>query len=308
MSKPAFIFPGQGSQHIGMGQDVHTEYPLARERFDQASAILGYDLATLCFNGPEEQLNTTSYTQPAIYVHSYIMCELLAEKGVQPAMTAGHSLGEITALAAAGALDFDTGLKIVQQRGTLMQNASDYEPGTMAAIIGLDDAIVESVCKQAATAGTVGVANFNSPGQVVISGSIAGVNRAMELAKEQGAKRAIELKVSGAFHSPLMEPALKDFKALLENTRFNPLKVPVYSNVTGKMISDVSEVVTLLGMQLSNPVLWVQTILSMVADGATKFYEVGPGSVLTGLNKRIDRSLDTSAINNLESIQTEKDS
>ncbi len=307
MSKLAFIFPGQGSQFVGMGKDVYDAFDSVRERFQQASDILGYDLAELCFNGPEDQLNITSFTQPAIFVHSFIMFELLSERNVKPSMVAGHSLGEFSALAAAGSLDFKSGLEIVQKRGTLMQNASDYQKGTMAAIIGMETEQVEAVCKQASDNGVVGVANYNSPGQVVISGTIEGVQAAIQLAQENGAKRAIELKVSGAFHSPLMEPALDEFNQHLDAVDFKEPQIDLYSNVTAKKANDVAEIRKLLASQLSSPVLWTQTIQEMAKNGVETFYEVGPGNVLTGLNRRIDRTLSTVTISSLEQIQAQEE-
>ncbi len=307
MSNLAFIFPGQGSQFVGMGQDVYNTFESVRTRFQQANDILGYDLAELCFNGPEDQLNTTSFTQPAIFVNSFIMFELLAERNVKPSMVAGHSLGEFSALAAAGSLDFKSGLEIVQKRGTLMQDASNYQKGTMAAIIGMDTKQVESVCKHASDKGVVGVANYNSPGQVVISGTIEGVQAAIQLSQENGAKRAIELKVSGAFHSPLMEPALAEFNQKLDAVDLREPQIDLYSNVTAKKASDVTEIRKLLASQLSSPVLWTQTIQAMALNGAETFYEVGPGNVLTGLNRRIDRKLSTVTISSLEQIQAQEE-
>jgi [acyl-carrier-protein] S-malonyltransferase len=272
-----------------MAKDLHESFPLAREIFAQANKALGFDLQEICFEGPEDELKKTSITQPAVFVHSYIVTKLLAEKGIQPTMTAGHSLGEYSALAAAGVLEFDEALRLVKLRGQLMHEAGLANPGTMAAIIGLEPSEIEEVCREAGRAGVVQAANFNSPGQVAISGSLAGVETAMALAKTKGAKKVMELKVGGAFHSPLMAGARAGLRKALEKANFKNADCPVYVNVTTKPETNAERLKNCLDEQLTSPVRWVETIENMIADGATQFYEVGPGNVLAGLVKRINR-------------------
>ncbi len=300
LERTAFLFPGQGSQFVGMGHDLYQEYAKVRELYAQANDIVGFNIAEKSFNGAQEEINQTYITQPTIFVHSYILFELLKEIDILPEMTAGHSLGEYTALTAAGCLDFVEALRLVKLRGELMQNASDYQKGTMAAIIGLDNESVESICREASQKGIVGIANYNSPGQIVISGTLTGVQLAMQLAKEKNARRVVELQVSGAFHSPLMEPALKTFNEELQKLEFKKPSIEFFSNVTGSIVTEPDELKQLLAKQLSSPVLWMQTIREMQQAGASVFFEVGPGTVLTGLLRRINRELSATAVNSLQ--------
>ncbi len=291
MTKIAFLYPGQASQYVGMGKDLYEQFPVARELFDAANELLKFDLKKVCFEGPEEALKQTQVTQPAIFVHSMVATQILAERNLTPDIAAGHSLGEYSALVAAGALSFEDGLRLVQKRGELMQMAGKINPGTMAAIIGLSDQQVIEICQRASEAGIVTAANFNSPMQVAISGSPEGVACASELALQHGAKKVMPLVVSGAFHSPLMEHAQQKLKEVLDQIEIRPTKIPIYANVTARPVTDADEIRTLLYRQLTHPVRWVETILNMVADGATDFYEVGPGSVLAGLVKRINKEI-----------------
>jgi [acyl-carrier-protein] S-malonyltransferase len=288
----AFIYPGQGSQYVGMGKDLFDQYPHIKELYQKTDKILGFQLSKICFEGPEIDLKQTFVTQPAIFTHSLAITSLLEGK-ISPDYTAGHSLGEYTALVTAGALNFEDGLKLVKLRGEEMQKAGTANKGTMAAIIGLDKILVEEACSEASSAGIVQVANFNSPGQVVISGSVEGVKQAMILAKQKGAKITKELVVHGAFHSPLMEQAKVELKKALDNTEFNKVKIPVYRNVDAKPTmpgTDVSEIRDSLYRQLTSSVRWEESIINMVNDGATDFIEIGPGKVLQGLVKRISPS------------------
>jgi [acyl-carrier-protein] S-malonyltransferase len=287
-----------------MGKDLYDHFPDARERFNQANKILGFDLARLCFQGPEEELKQTRVTQPAIFVHSVILTQLLFKKNLKPDMAAGHSLGEYSALFAAEALTFENALQLVKIRAELMQKAGEINTGTMAAILGLDIDALQKVCAQASAAGVVQIANYNSPGQLVISGSVAGVNRAMELAKERGAKRAIPLPVSGAFHSPLMEYAAEGLGKALNEIEIKPARVRVYTNVDARPVTRPEEIRQKLHQQLTSPVRWTEIVENMIKDGAAKFYEVGPGNVLTGLLKRINSEVAGTAVNSLESLQS----
>ncbi len=289
----AYLFPGQGSQFIGMGKDHYDSNPEFAKYADQANEVLGIDLKSIMFEGPEEKLKQTEFTQPAIFLHSVALFKTLDAK---PDMVAGHSLGEFSALVACGAVSFEDALKIVRRRGELMQQAGTQNPGTMAAIIGMADEAVEKVCEEAteATGKEVIAANYNCPGQLVISGYVEAVEKAVELAKEQGARMAMMLPVSGAFHSSLMQPALDGLREQLENLEINIPDCPIYSNYTAKPTTDPEEIRSNLLDQLLNPVRWTQTLLNMMEDGAVSFVEVGPGKVLQGLVKRTDRKAETS--------------
>jgi len=283
----AFLFPGQGSQAVGMGKDFYDRYPKVKEWFDRAETVLDFDLREICFNGPEEKLKQTRFTQPALFVQSSLVTALLAEKEIGPGAVAGHSLGELSALACAGAMSFENGLQLVRERARVMQETAVKHPGMMAAIIGLSSEEVSAVCQESNASGVVVPANFNSPEQTVISGSKEGVAKAIELSKARGAKRTIELAVSGAFHSPLMQDAQDRFQQVLAKTEFQNARIPVYSNVTAGPVTAVSEIPQLLAMQLTHSVRWVETIRNMIRDGIRLFIEVGSGKVLSGLVKRI---------------------
>ena len=285
----AYIFPGQGSQFPGMGKNLFESSTLAKERFIQANEILGFDITKTMFGDDSEALTETCVTQPAIFLHSTILSEVMANR-FQPEMVSGHSLGEFSALVASGVLSFNDGLSLVKERAMAMQSACDQFPGTMAAIIGLEDKVVESVCKD--TTGVVIAANYNCPGQIVISGSKKAIDNACISLKEAGAKRALVLPVGGAFHSPLMEPAKERLASVIENTIFEQPKCAVYQNVCATGVIDANELKANLIAQLTAPVLWTQTIKKMISDGATHFTEVGPGKVLQGLIKKIDRSIE----------------
>lgn len=286
MSMIACVFPGQGSQYVGMGKDLHDQNPAARTMFEEADSILGFSLSKICFEGPEEELRQTRNTQPAIFLHSLVVARSMPS--LQPAMVAGHSLGEYSALVVAGAIQFADALKLVRLRGELMQHAGEVNKGTMAAVVGLEPDAIESVCAEAAQAGVVQPANFNSPGQIVISGSVDGVRKAMELAKARGAKLVKELVVSGAFHSPLMESAREGLKQALAKTTIATARIPVYANVTAEPVTKAEEIRDLLFRQVTSPVRWEQSVRSMVRDGGSHFYELGPGKVLQGLIKRTE--------------------
>ncbi len=286
----AYIFPGQGAQFIGMGKDLFDNSRTGKELFEKANDILGYKITDIMFSGTDEELRQTKVTQPAIFLHSVILAHELGDN-FQPDMVAGHSLGEFSALVAAGALSFEDGLTLVYARAMAMQAACEAEPSTMAAILGLEDEVVESVLNSIDE--VVVPANYNSHGQLVISGSIKGIDIACEKLKEAGARRALQLKVGGAFHSPLMEPARVELAKAIENTLFNPPVCPVYQNVNAKPETSPERIKENLIAQLTSPVRWTQTIENMIADGADMFIEVGPGNVLQGLVKKVDRQMET---------------
>lgn len=289
--KKAYVFPGQGAQFVGMGKELYETSPLANELFEKANEILGFRITDLMFAGTDEDLKQTKVTQPAIFLHSVILAKTLGEE-FQPDMTAGHSLGEFSALVAAGALSFEDGLKLVYARALAMQKACEANPSTMAAILALPDEKVEEIC--ASIDDVVVPANYNCPGQIVISGSNSGIEKACELMKEAGAKRALPLKVGGAFHSPLMEPARVELSDAIESTRFSTPVCPVYQNVSTTGETDPDTIKQNLIAQLTSPVKWTQSVQQMVADGATEFVELGPGSVLQGLISKIDRNVTVS--------------
>jgi len=302
--RTAYIFPGQASQYVGMGQDLYEAEPLAKAFFDRADKALPFDLKRICFEGPAEELTQTRVTQPAIFVHSVVVAQLLSPRGIDIHASAGHSLGEYSALVATGALQFDDALALVALRGELMQNAGDERPGTMAAIIGLAPEKVEEICVSASTGDTVVVAaKLNAPGQVAISGDVEAVKRGMELAKEAGAKRALQLNVSGAFHSPLMAPAAETLAAKLEETSIRPPSVPIYLNVTAKPTTDPDEIRRRLIDQLTHPVRWIESIQGIVNEGVERFLEVGPGNVLQGLVRRIAKEVPVTCVGTVEDLK-----
>lgn len=288
----AYVFPGQGAQFSGMGKDLYDKSTIAKQLFKQANDILGFDIMKIMFEGTEEELRQTKVTQPAIFLHSAILATCL-EEAFQPAMVAGHSLGEFSALVANKALHFEDGLRLVYQRALAMQKACEKEPSTMAAILGLEDVIVEEIC--AKTDGIVVAANYNCPGQLVISGAIPAVEKACEALTSAGAKRALLLQVGGAFHSPLMESAREELAAAIETTLVSLPICPIYQNVSATPVSSPEEIKKNLVSQLTAPVRWTQTMQHMLADGATEVIEVGPGKVLQGLFKKIDRTLPCSS-------------
>lgn len=284
----AYVFPGQGAQFVGMGKDLYENSPLAKEMFEKANQILSFRITDLMFAGTDEDLKQTKVTQPAIFLHSVILSKVLGNN-FKPEMVAGHSLGEFSALVAAGALSFEDGLKLVSARAMAMQKACEKEPSTMAAVLGLEDEKVEEICNSINE--VVVAANYNCPGQLVISGSIKGIDIACQKLTEAGAKRALKLAVGGAFHSPLMEPARQELEAAINSTPFNRPICPIYQNVDAKPTSDPEVIKKNLIAQLTAPVRWTQTAKNMLADGATSFVELGPGNVLQGLIKKVDRNV-----------------
>ena len=290
--KTAYIFPGQGAQFVGMGQDLYNLNEETKALFEKANDILGFRITDIMFNGTDEDLKQTNVTQPAIFLHSVILAKALDDT-FQPSMVAGHSLGEFSALVAAGALSFEDGLRLVAQRANAMQKACELQPSTMAAILGLDDDTVERICSEVEE--VVVAANYNCPGQLVISGSIEGIDKACALLTEVGAKRALKLNVGGAFHSPLMEPAKVELQAAIEATDIKTPLCPIYQNVDANPYTTADEIKANLIAQLTGAVRWTQTVQNMLADGAEAFVEVGPGNVLQGLVKKVDRQAQTSS-------------
>jgi [acyl-carrier-protein] S-malonyltransferase len=292
----AYVFPGQGAQYPGMGKDLYENSAEAKAFFKKANEILGFNITDIMFEGTADDLKQTKVTQPAIFLHSVLLAKTL--KDFAPDMAAGHSMGEFSALVAAGALTFEDGLTLVSKRAMAMQKACEAEPSTMAAIVGLDDEVVEEVCNSIDD--VVVAANYNCPGQLVISGSVAGVDKACELLTEKGARRALKLPVGGAFHSPLMEPAREELAAAIESATFSTPVCPVYQNVNAFPVTDPVEIKQNLIAQLTAPVRWTQTVKNMIADGANLFTEIGPGKVLQGLVKKVERNMETSGIDRLE--------
>lgn len=287
----AYIFPGQGAQFTGMGLDLYEKSSLAQELFEKANDILGFSITDVMFEGTPEELKQTKVTQPAIFLHSVILAKVLGDD-FKPEMVAGHSLGELSALVANGVLSFEDGLTLVSKRALAMQKACEIKPSTMAAVLGLDDKIVEDTCAE--IDGIVVAANYNCPGQLVISGEVEAIEKACEVLTEKGARRALVLPVGGAFHSPMMEPAREELAKAIEETTFNEPTCPVYQNVVAKAVTNPTEIKENLMVQLTAPVKWTQCIQAMIADGGTEFIEVGPGKVLQGLMRKIDRSVTAS--------------
>ena len=285
----AFVFPGQGAQFVGMGKELYENSPLAKELFEKANDILGYRITDIMFEGTDDELRQTKVTQPAVFLHSVISALCMGDD-FKPEMTAGHSLGEFSALVAAGALSFEDGVRLVYARAMAMQKACEAQPSTMAAILALPDEKVEEICASIEDEICI-PANYNCPGQVVISGSMSGIDKACELMTEAGARRALKLKVGGAFHSPLMEPAQIELEKAINETEIHTPKCPVYQNVDGKAHTDSAKIKANLVAQLTSPVRWTQTVQNMIADGATHFTECGPGSVLQGLIRKIDSTV-----------------
>ena len=298
-----WLFPGQGSQYVGMGLDLKENSEKAKEYFDISNEIMNCDIQSIIFNGPEELLKKTEYTQPAIYIVSVITGYLLIDKGLKPTALAGHSLGEYSALAIGGAFDFTTGLKLVKSRSENMANAGMEKSGTMAALVGLDDETVINLCKSYEGNGVVVPANFNSPGQVVISGNINAVDWVIKSSRDAGARMAVELNVSGAFHSPLMSPARENLAEMINSLEISDTVYPVFTNVDAKPVTKAIDIKSSLIQQLENPVLWAKSILEMKNKGINHFIEVGPGKVLQGLNKRIDRSIISQGVDSITKLE-----
>ena len=293
----AYVFPGQGAQFVGMGKDLYDNSPEAKALFEKANEILGFNITDIMFGGTDEELKQTKVTQPAIFLHSVLLAKTMGDS-FQPAMVAGHSLGEFSALVAANALSFEDGLRLVSKRAMAMQKACEIEPSTMAAILGVEDAVVEQVCAEIQE--IVVPANYNCPGQLVISGSIEGVDKACVRLTELGAKRALKLNVGGAFHSPLMEPARTELAEAINSTTFQKPVCPIYQNVNATPVSDPALIKANLIAQLTAPVRWTQTVINMLADGADSFTEVGPGSALQGMIKKVDRTIQTTGVSTLQ--------
>ena len=288
----AYVFPGQGAQFSGMGLDLYNENDIAKELFNSANTILGFKITEIMFRGSAEDLKQTKVTQPAIFLHSIILAKLMGNS-FNPDMVAGHSLGEFSALVSSGVITFEDGLKLVSKRAIAMQKACDLQESTMAAVLGLEDSIVEKICEE--INGVVVAANYNCPGQLVISGEVSAINKACEKLKENGARRALVLPVGGAFHSPLMNPAKEELEKAINNTVFKKPTCPIYQNVTASAVVDESEIKNNLISQLTSPVRWTHTVQQMIADGAKEFIEVGPGKVLQGLVKKINRESEVSS-------------
>ena len=301
MKKIAFLFPGQGAQYVGMAKDVYDNSPQVKELVKKAEKAIDFNLSEVMFNGPVDALKQTDITQPSIFLHSILLTQLMDK--VKPDMAAGHSLGEYSALVAAGALDFTDALKLVRFRGQGMLQAGIDNPGTMAAVVGMEAKKVEEICSEASSVGIVQCANFNSPGQIVISGSVEGVHKAMDMCKVGGAKLVKELVVSGAFHSPLMQSAKEKLSLQLQEVKIENAKIPVYANVTAKPVIESGGIKNLLNEQVTAPVRWEETIKNMIEDGADEFYEIGPGKVLQGLLKRIDPNVKSVGIDKFADLE-----
>ncbi|NLT49652.1 MAG: ACP S-malonyltransferase [Ignavibacteria bacterium] len=301
MRKTVFIFPGQGAQYVGMAKDIFEKSQIAKDIVKEAEESIKFKLSEVMFEGPIDSLKQTDITQPAIFLHSVVLTSLI--KNYKPDMTAGHSLGEYSALVASGAMKFADAIKLVRFRGQAMLQAGIDNPGTMAAVLGLTSQQIEEICTLASESGIVQGANYNSPGQIVISGSVLGVQRAMEICKTKGARMVKELIVSGAFHSPLMQSAKDSLKVKLDETQINNAEIPVYANVTAKPVTDKNEIKRLLFEQVTAPVRWEETIINMINDGADNFIEIGPGKVLQGLIKRINPDVKVSGIDKFSELE-----